>query len=97
MSGLTKSKTNFRAITSSSEYSQAVSGSSGLLVADACRVFFPSGFGFDDFADPTHGNVNYLKQSDATSRGLAYVDGDGIAVMKVDNTNTIATGGNRDS
>ncbi|KAG8974759.1 hypothetical protein FRC05_006919 [Tulasnella sp. 425] len=58
---------------------------------------FFDGFGFDDFADPTHGNVNYLKQSDAFSRGLAFVDGDGNAVMKVDNTNTIATGGNRDS
>ncbi|KAG9047445.1 hypothetical protein FS837_002208 [Tulasnella sp. UAMH 9824] len=58
---------------------------------------FFDGFGFDSFPDPTHGNVNYLKSSDAFKRGLAYVDGDGLAVMKVDNTNTIASGGNRDS
>ncbi|KAG8986025.1 hypothetical protein FRB90_004258, partial [Tulasnella sp. 427] len=58
---------------------------------------FFDGFGFDNFADPTHGNVNYVKSSDAFSRGLAYVDNNGLAVMKIDNTNTIAAGGNRDS
>ncbi|KAG8924549.1 hypothetical protein FRC01_011360 [Tulasnella sp. 417] len=58
---------------------------------------FFDGFGFDSFPDPTHGNVNYLKSSDAFDRGLAYVDRDGLAVMKVDNTNTVPTGGNRDS
>jgi len=57
---------------------------------------FFSGFDFYTDSDPTHGNVNYVSQDDATSKGLAYVDGDRV-VMKVDNTTQLSSGGNRDS
>lgn len=58
---------------------------------------FFDGFDFDDFADPTHGNVQYLPQDKATAAGLAYVQDDGTVVMKVDNTNTYPSGGQRPS
>jgi len=35
-------------------------------------------------ADPTHGNVNYLTRSEAVSKGLAFVQKDGTAVLAVD-------------
>ncbi|KAG8992833.1 hypothetical protein FRB93_002155 [Tulasnella sp. JGI-2019a] len=58
---------------------------------------FFDGFDFETFADPTHGNVNYVSQSQALDNKLAYVQDDGVAVMKVDNTSTVQSGGNRDS
>ncbi|KAG8860355.1 hypothetical protein FRB96_004004 [Tulasnella sp. 330] len=61
----------------------------------AGKTFF-NNFNFDTFADPTHGNVNYISESQAINN-LAYVQSDGVAVMKVDNTTTIQSGGNRDS
>ncbi|KAJ7066493.1 glycoside hydrolase family 16 protein [Mycena amicta] len=48
-------------------------------------------------ADPTHGTVNYLTKAEATSKGLAYVQKDGTAVLAVDSTTTLKKGANRDS
>ncbi|KAJ7623142.1 glycoside hydrolase family 16 protein [Roridomyces roridus] len=47
--------------------------------------------------DPTHGNVNYLTKSEATSKGLAYVQKDGTTILAVDSTSKLAKGANRDS
>ncbi|KIK71009.1 glycoside hydrolase family 16 protein [Collybiopsis luxurians FD-317 M1] len=57
---------------------------------------------FDNFtfytgADPTHGTVNFLNDSDAFSQGLAYVQDDGIVIMKGDNFTTLQEGVNRNS
>ncbi|OAX39615.1 glycoside hydrolase family 16 protein [Rhizopogon vinicolor AM-OR11-026] len=49
-------------------------------------------------SDPTGGNVAYQSQSDAQSKGLAYVDDcDNSTVLAVDSTSTVPAGGNRDS
>ncbi|KAE9411131.1 hypothetical protein BT96DRAFT_969316 [Gymnopus androsaceus JB14] len=48
-------------------------------------------------ADPTHGTVNFLNASDAFAASLAYVQDDGIVIMKGDNTTTLANGVNRNS
>ena len=58
---------------------------------------FPSLSEWDFFTqpDPTHGNVIY--ESRENSKDLAYVQQDGTAVMKVDNTTNVPPGGNRRS
>jgi hypothetical protein len=48
-------------------------------------------------SDPTNGQVDYLSQADATKAKLAYVQSDGVAVMKVDNTTKLASGEKRKS
>ncbi|KAG8679182.1 hypothetical protein FRC09_019154, partial [Ceratobasidium sp. 395] len=55
--------------------------------------------GWDFFSehDPTNGNVNYQAKSDAIAKKLAYVEPDGTVVMKVDDTNVVSAGANRDS
>lgn len=45
--------------------------------------------------DPTHGNVAY--QTQGNSGDLAYVDGDGTAVLRVDNEGSVPPGGKRRS
>jgi len=45
--------------------------------------------------DPTNGNVAY--QTRGNSGDLAYVDGDGSAVLRVDNKGSVPAGGNRRS
>jgi len=45
--------------------------------------------------DPTHGNVQYESQEDA--KDLAYVQKDGVAVLKVDNKSDVPAGGKRRS
>jgi len=52
---------------------------------------------FFNEADPTNGNVNYLAKPDAISKQLAYVENDGTVVIKVDDTNWVSAGANRDS
>ncbi|KAJ7696559.1 glycoside hydrolase family 16 protein [Mycena rosella] len=47
--------------------------------------------------DPTHGNVNYLSKSEATAKGLAYVQNDGTTVLAVDSKSVLKPGINRDS
>ncbi|KAH8110781.1 glycoside hydrolase family 16 protein [Phellopilus nigrolimitatus] len=56
---------------------------------------FFDGFDFFTGADPTNGLVQYVSQDDG--KDLAYVQSDNTTVMKVDNTATVAAGGNRRS
>jgi len=56
---------------------------------------FFDGWDFFTEADPTHGLVKYESQDNA--KDLAYVQSDGVAVMKVDNTSAVPAGGNRRS
>lgn len=44
------------------------------------------------FSDPVGGSVNYLGKTAAKSAGLAYVQSNNIAVIKVDNSTTLAPG-----
>jgi len=60
------------------------------------KTFF-DGWEFFNFPDPTHGNVNYLSQQDAFSKGLAFVQPDNTTVLAVDDTTFLPVGGNRDS
>jgi hypothetical protein len=55
--------------------------------------------GWDFFTqpDPTHGNVNFLSQKVAQSKGLAFVQSDNTTVLAVDDTTTVPKGGNRNS
>lgn len=62
----------------------------------AGETFF-DGWDFFTDADPTHGNVQYVSQKEATSAGLATVGSDNVAVIAVDDTNQVAVGGNRKS
>lgn len=57
---------------------------------------FFDGWDFFSEADPTNGNVNYLNKTDAVAKKLVFVE-NGTAVMKVDDTNFIGAGQNRDS
>lgn len=57
---------------------------------------------FDDWdfftsPDPTHGNVQYVSQAEATSSGLASVGDDNVTLIAVDDTTTLPVGGNRKS
>jgi hypothetical protein len=54
-----------------------------------------SEWNFFSNSDPTHGNVAY--QTRENSRDLAYVDGDGTAVLRVDNKGSVPVGGKRRS
>jgi len=45
--------------------------------------------------DPTHGNVAYQPREQA--QDLAYVDGDGTAIVRVDNVRSVPAGGKRRS
>ncbi|KAB5594009.1 glycosidase C21B10,07 [Ceratobasidium theobromae] len=84
--------------TSSAPYSAPTSSGKKYTIKDkyAGQSFF-DGWSFFDYADPTNGQVDYLSKSDATSAGLAYVQSDGVAVLKVDNTTTLAQGQPRKS
>ncbi|GJE86093.1 glycoside hydrolase family 16 protein [Phanerochaete sordida] len=62
----------------------------------AGKTFF-DGFQFFTFGDPTHGTVNYTTADYAFANGLAYVQGDGVVVMKGDDTTQLASGVNRNS
>ena len=48
-------------------------------------------------SDPTGGQVNYLSGHDAQAKGLAYVQQDGKAVLKVDSSSDLPPGAPRDS
>ncbi|KAL8280787.1 hypothetical protein RQP46_006791 [Phenoliferia psychrophenolica] len=49
------------------------------------------------YTDPTHGSVTFTNQTYALDQQLAYVDAQGVAVIAVDSTTTLALGTNRDS
>ena len=56
-----------------------------------------SGWDFFTDADPTHGNVEYVSKEEALSSGLAYVGGDNVTVLAIDNTTYVPVGGNHKS
>ncbi|KAJ7293602.1 glycoside hydrolase family 16 protein [Mycena rebaudengoi] len=60
------------------------------------KTFF-DGFTFFNDLDPTHGTVTYVNQTYAFANGLAYVQDDGIVIMKGDNTSWLPEGQNRSS
>lgn len=62
----------------------------------AGQSFFDT-FDFFTGPDPTHGTVNYTTKDFAFANGLAYVQPDGIVVMKGDNTTWLAPNVNRNS
>jgi len=86
--------------TSASAYASATPSSTGktytLKDKFSGKTFF-DGWWFYNYADPTNGQVDYLSQADATKAGLAYVQSDGVVVMKVDNTTKLASGEKRKS
>ena len=47
--------------------------------------------------DPTGGQVTYLSRPEAQKKGLAYVQQDGKAVLKVDSSSDLPPGAPRDS
>lgn len=71
--------------------------SSWKLTNDWSGADFLNDWDFFTSPDPTHGLVDYLDAADAQSNGLAYVQGDGTFVMKVDSTTQLASGQNRKS
>jgi hypothetical protein len=52
---------------------------------------------FFDYSDPTHGMITYVSATEAYSSGLAYVQGDGVAIMTVDTNSTLSSGAYRKS
>ncbi|KAF8581538.1 glycoside hydrolase family 16 protein [Ramaria rubella] len=48
-------------------------------------------------ADPTHGNVEYVSQQEATSLGLTSVGSDNVTFIAVDDNSIVPVGGNRKS
>lgn len=84
--------------TTTSAYSSPTSASKKYAVKDrfAGKNFF-DGWWFFNYADPTNGQVDYLNKEDATAAGLAFVQSDGVAVIKVDNTTKLEMGKPRKS
>ncbi|KAJ7630965.1 glycoside hydrolase family 16 protein [Roridomyces roridus] len=60
------------------------------------KTFFDD-FTFYTFGDPTHGTVTYVNQTYAFENQLAYVQDDGIVIMKGDDTTWLPEGQNRSS
>ncbi|KAI0042190.1 glycoside hydrolase family 16 protein [Auriscalpium vulgare] len=50
-----------------------------------------------DGADPSGGQAKYMSRKNAVNDGIAYVQADNVAVLKVDNTNDLAIGKARHS
>jgi hypothetical protein len=87
--------TNWR-ITTKAKISSStlrVSFTNPFIVVDAGS----SQWSFFTQGDPTHGLVDYQSKSDAVNKGLAYVQDDGTAVLKVDNSTQLSSGQNRAS
>ncbi|KAK7064643.1 GH16 domain-containing protein [Favolaschia claudopus] len=61
------------------------------LVQNYAGSTFFNGWDFWDTADPTHGIVQYLSQSDAQNAGLIEINPAGNAVMRVETTPTVAS------
>ncbi|KZS94799.1 glycoside hydrolase family 16 protein [Sistotremastrum niveocremeum HHB9708] len=58
---------------------------------------FFNGWSYWDFGDPTHGQVNYLAQDEAVKANLTYIDGNGAAVIAVDDYTPLGPGQPRNS
>ena len=52
---------------------------------------------FSTLADPTGGQVEYVSGADAQGKGLAYVQSDGKAVLRVDSWTNLPLGAPRNS
>ncbi|KAF8587684.1 glycoside hydrolase family 16 protein [Ramaria rubella] len=52
---------------------------------------------YDNFDNLTNGDVIFVSQQVANTSNLAFINGAGNAVMKVDNSSNVATGGKRNS
>ena len=62
----------------------------------AGETFFDN-WDFWSYGDPTHGQVNYLSQSDAMKKNLTFVQSDGTAVLAVDDYTWLKDGEQRNS
>ncbi|CAE6457661.1 unnamed protein product [Rhizoctonia solani] len=84
--------------TTTASYSSPTSDSRKYAIKErfAGQNFFENWW-FFNYADPTNGQVDYLNKEDATAAGLAYVQPDGVAVIKVDNTTKLEKGQPRKS
>jgi hypothetical protein len=58
---------------------------------------FFDGWNFEDFADPTHGQVNYLNRDGAFRNNLSYVQPDNTVVISVDDYTHLGAGQKRNS
>jgi len=65
-----------------------------LLESHSGSTFF-DGWGFDTFADPTHGIVDFIDENAARSASLLEINSAGNAIMRVETTPTVS--GNRKS
>ncbi|KAH7882814.1 glycoside hydrolase family 16 protein, partial [Phlebopus sp. FC_14] len=63
----------------------------------AGSTFFDRWNFYGAYDNLTHGNVTWVSGPDAKSQGLAYVNNDGHAIIKVDNTTNVPYGQNRKS
>ncbi|TFY62543.1 hypothetical protein EVJ58_g3801 [Rhodofomes roseus] len=59
--------------------------------------FFDSWVFYDNYDNTTNGDVEYVSQTNATESKLAYVDSNGAAIIKVDNTSFVPWDDKRDS
>lgn len=75
---------------------RASTASYKLVQSSSGSTFFDS-WDFFTAADPTHGLVTFLSQSEAESAGLAYTTKNGTTVMKVDDETTLGDGEGRKS
>ncbi|CEL57827.1 putative glycosidase C21B10,07 OS=Schizosaccharomyces pombe (strain 972 / ATCC 24843) GN=SPBC21B10.07 PE=3 SV=1 [Rhizoctonia solani AG-1 IB] len=86
--------------TTTASYSTPTADSKKYTIEDRFSgkdFFSDKNWWFFNFPDPTNGQVNYLNKADATAAGLAYVQPDGVAVMKVDNSTKLEKGQARKS
>ncbi|EGO03548.1 glycoside hydrolase family 16 protein [Serpula lacrymans var. lacrymans S7.3] len=68
------------------------------VVRDYSGQNFFTGWDFyGNYDNLTLGNAVYLNQSEATKQNLAYINSEGRAIIKVDNTTDVAMGQNRSS
>ncbi|KAH9840138.1 concanavalin A-like lectin/glucanase domain-containing protein [Rhodofomes roseus] len=86
-------------LTAAALYSSgAVAATSYSLVKEYAGASFFDGWVFYDFYDnTTSGDINYVSQANATAEKLAYVDNNGAAIIKVDNTTFVPWNQKRDS
>ncbi|KAM0753550.1 hypothetical protein T439DRAFT_322449 [Meredithblackwellia eburnea MCA 4105] len=84
---------------SSSSYNTAsLAAAASYQIADdySGKNFFDN-FDFFNYADPTHGQVNYVDSTTAWAKGLVSITSKNTAIMRVDNTSWLASGANRNS
>ncbi|KAH9852960.1 concanavalin A-like lectin/glucanase domain-containing protein [Lenzites betulinus] len=80
----------------------AASGTPALAAYNLVKDFSGTGFFngwdfFNGFDNTTNGHVNYLDQANATADHLAFVNGNGQAIIKLDNTSFVPFNQKRNS